>query len=124
MTAADHFETVETQNGNNRPRRVRVLSAKRQAQNKARKEREIDVKRRTVIRLRMMIASIEQEIAKLDVSISSELAMARVRKPSHSTYPIAARTMHARRENLKATIAALADHHALTDLSEAIAVAG
>ena len=39
-------------------------------------------------------------------------------------YPIAARTMHARRENLKATIAALSDRLALTDVSEAVAVAG
>jgi hypothetical protein len=116
MTAADHFETVETQNGNNRPRRVRVLSAKRQAQDEARKEREIDAKRRTAIRLRMMIASIQQEIANLDVSINSELALARIRKTSHSAYQIAARTMHARRENLKATIAALSDRLALTDL--------
>jgi hypothetical protein len=124
MTDADRFETVETQNGNNRTRRVRVLLAKRQAQNEARKEREIKAKRRTAIRLRMMIASIEQEIANLDASISSELALARVRKHSHSAYPIAARTMHARRENLKTTISVLSDRYALSDLSEAIAVAG
>ena len=124
MTDADHFETVETQNGNNRPQRVRVLLAKRRVQNEARKEREIKAKRRMAIRLRMMIASIEQEIANLDASISSELALARVRKASHSAYPIAARTMHARRENLKATIAVLSDRYALTDPSEAIAVAG
>ena len=123
MTKADHFETGETQNGN-RPRWVRVLLAKRWAQEEARRKREIDAKKRTAIRLRMMIASIEQEIVNLDASISSELALARVRKPSHSAYPIAVRSMHARRENLKATIAVLSDRYALSDPSGAIAVAG
>ena len=124
MTKADHFDTVETQNGNNCPPRDRMRLAKRQAQDEARRKREIYAKKRTAIRLRMMIASIEQEIANLDASISSELALARVRKPSHIAYPIAARTMHVRRENLKATIAVLSDRYALTCSSEAFAVAG
>jgi hypothetical protein len=116
MTSQYYFETVEIEGENNHPGRVQALLAKRQAQNEARKQREMEVKRRTAIRLRMMIASIEQDIANLDASISSELALARVRKPFHFAYPIAARTMQARRENLKATVAALSDRLALTDV--------
>ena len=109
-----YFETVEIEGENNHPGRVRALLVKRQAQ--IREQREIEVRRRTAIRLRMMIASIEQDIANLDASISSELVLARVRKPFHFAYPIAARNMQARRENLKATVTALSDRLALTNV--------
>jgi hypothetical protein len=116
MTSLSRFETVELECGNDHPGRVAVFLPKRQAQNEVREQREIEAKRQTAIRLRMMIASIERDIANLDASISSELALARVRKPSHFAYPIAARTMQARRENLKATVTALSDRLALTDV--------
>jgi hypothetical protein len=121
MTEQYYFKTVKTECGNN-PGRIRALLPKRQARNEARNEREIEVKRRTAAQLRIVIASLEREIANLDVSISSELALASVREPSHFAYPILAKTMQARRENLKATIAALSDRLALTDVPEAIAV--
>jgi cell division protein FtsB len=89
--------------------------AKRQAQNEARKQREIEIKRRAATQLRTMIVTLEREVANLDDGISSELILARVRDPSHFAYPISVRTMQARRENLKATIAALSDRLALTD---------
>lgn len=111
-----YFETVEIQGENHHPGRVQALLAKRQARNEACKQREIELKRRTATQLRMMIASIEREIANLDVSIDSELALARVRKPLHFACPIAAKAMQARRENLKATVAALSDRLALTDV--------
>ncbi len=116
MTSQYYFETVKIECENNHPGRVAALLAKREAQNEAREQREIEVKKRTAIRLRMMIASIERDIANLDASINSELALARVRKPSHFAYPVAARTMQARRENLKATVAALSDRLAFTDV--------
>jgi hypothetical protein len=114
MTSQYYFETVEIEGENNHPARVQTLLAKRQAQNEVRKQKEIEVKRRTATQLGMMIASIERDIANLDVSINSELEVARVRKPF--AYPIAARTMQARRENLKATVAALSDRLGLTDI--------
>jgi hypothetical protein len=116
MTSQYYFETVEIEGENNHPGRVQAFLAKRQAQNEARKQKEIEVKRRTATRLRMMIASIERDIANLDASINSELELARIRKPFHFAYPIAARTMQARRENLKATVAALSDRLASTDV--------
>jgi len=115
MTEQYHFETVKIKSGNNHPGRIRVLLAKRQAQNEARKQREIEIKRRAATQLRTMIVNLEREVTNLDDSISTELALASVRDPSHFAYPIAARTMQARRKNLKATIAALSDRLALTD---------
>jgi hypothetical protein len=117
MTEQYHFETSNIEFGNI-PRRVRAVSAKLRAhaQSEARKEREIEVKRQTVIQLRTMIAGLEREIANLDLSIRSELELSRVREPSHFAYPILARTMQGRRENLQATVAALSDRLALTEL--------
>lgn len=116
MTSQSYYETVGIEPENNHAGRVAAFLARRQAQNVAREQRELEVKRQTAIRLRMMIASIGRDIANLDASIGSELALARVRKPSHFAYPIAARTMQARRENLKATVAALSDRLALTNV--------
>jgi anti-sigma-K factor RskA len=82
----------------------------------AHKEREIENRKRTATRLQTMIASLEQEIANLDASIVSELALSDVRKSSHFAYPISARTMDARRKNLKATVAALSDRLALSEV--------
>jgi hypothetical protein len=115
MTEQYHFETSNLKFGNI-PRRIRAVSAKRQAQNEARTEREIEVKRQTAIQLRAMLAGLEREIANLDSSIRSELELSRVREPSHFAYPILVRTMQARRENLQATIAGLSDRLALTEL--------
>jgi hypothetical protein len=122
MTEQYHFDTVKIESRNSHAGRVRALLAKRQADDDARKQREIEINRRTATQLRMMIASLEQELANLDVSIGSELALAHVRDPSHFAYPISARTMQKRRENLKATIAALSDRLQSTGVSGTIAV--
>jgi hypothetical protein len=108
MTKPYYFETVKIECGNN-PGRVGALSAKRQILNEACEQRDIEVKRRTAIQLRTTIAGFQREIANLDVSISSELELASVREPSHFAYPILARAMQARRENLKTAIATLSD---------------
>jgi hypothetical protein len=115
MTKQCHFETVKIKCGNNHPGRIRAILAKRQAQNEARKQREIEIKRRAARQLRTMIVTLEREVANLNDGISSELMLARVRDPSHFAYPISVRTMQARRENLRATIAALSDRLALND---------
>ena len=116
MTDQHHFETSEIDRRHDaHPGRRSSTLAKRQAQNEARKQREIEIKRRAATQLRTMIAALEREVANLDHGISSELALARFRDPSHFGYPVSARTMQARRENLKATIAALWDRLALSD---------
>ena len=123
MTKQCHFETVKIKCGNNHPGRIRAILAKRQAQNEAREQREIEIKRRAATQLRTMIVTLEREVANLGDGISSELMLARVRDPSHFAYPISVKTMQARRENLKATIAALSDRLALTDDAPAQRVA-
>jgi cell division protein FtsB len=115
MTDQHYFETAETARRSDHPGRKLSILAKHQAQNEARKQREIEIKRRAATQLRTMIVTLEREVANLDDGISSELMLARVRDPSHFAYPISVRTMQARRENLKATIAALSDRLALTD---------
>lgn len=116
MTEQGYSETAKIEVESIHPGRGGALLANRQAQNEARAQKEIEVKRRTAIRLRMMIANIERDIAKLDDSINSELALDRVRKRYHLAYSIAARTMQACRENLKATSVMLSDRLALTDV--------
>jgi cell division protein FtsB len=115
MTDQHYFETAETARRSDHPGCKLSILAKHQAQNEARKQREIEIKRRAATQLRTMIVTLEREVANLDDGISSELMLARVRDPSHFAYPISVRTMHARRENLKATIAVLSDRLALID---------
>jgi hypothetical protein len=102
-----HFETEKYKPEKSHPGRVRANSARRCAQHEARKQKEIAVKLREAAQLQPIIVKLECEVANLDDSIDSELALSGVREPSHFAYPIAARTMRARRENLKHTIAAL-----------------
>jgi hypothetical protein len=109
MTAQYHFETMEDKRENTHPGRVRALLARRQAQNEIRMQREIEIKRRAAKQLRTIIVNLEREVVNLDDSIGSELALASIRDPSHFAYPISVRTMQARRENLRTTIAALSD---------------
>jgi hypothetical protein len=116
MADQHYFETAEIDpKRDDHPGRKRSILAKRQAQNEARKQREAEIKRRAAKQLRTMIAALEREVVNLDDGISSELALARVRDPSHFGYPMSVRTMRARRKNLKATIGALSDRLALTD---------
>jgi hypothetical protein len=107
------FETVKLGLGSGPER---LLSARRQAKHEAHRQWEIDIKKRTAIRLRTVIADLGQEIANLDISIASELALARVRDRAHFAYPISVRMMQARRENLEASVAALSDRLSLIDL--------
>lgn len=115
MNERYHFETVDDKREDAFPRRVSAPSAKRQTQNEIRRQREIDIKRRTATQLRTMIVKFEREIANLDDSIGSELALASIRDPSHFAYSFSVRTMQMRRENLKTTIASLSDRLARVD---------
>jgi len=102
-----HFETDKYKGEKNHPGRVRANPAKRRAQHEARKQIEIEVKLKEAKQLQTLIIKLEREVAHLDDSINSELALSRVSEPSHFAYPISARMMQARCENLKHTIAAL-----------------
>jgi hypothetical protein len=117
MTRQYDFETVKLSRWSD-PGRGLPLSVKRQAQYEAREQREIEGQNRTSIRIRTMLVDLEREITNLEVSINSELALASVRDRTHFAYPISARMMESRRENLKATVAALSERLASIDLSK------
>jgi hypothetical protein len=115
MTEPHYFETMKVDRGINHPGRVRARFAKRQLQHEIRKQKEIETDRRAAMQLRAMIAAFERALSSLDDSINADLERARIRDPSHFAYPISVRTMTTRRNNLKATIAALSDRLAITD---------
>jgi hypothetical protein len=64
---------------------------------------------RNLANLEKMIADVERGILALQLSINVEIASARVHDPSQCGYPITARTLASRRDNLKLTLAVLSD---------------
>jgi hypothetical protein len=58
-------------------------------------------------RLAVLLESLRHDAGFLEANIAHEEYRTGRRDPSHYSYPIAARTMVQRRDNLKATIAAL-----------------
>lgn len=57
--------------------------------------------------IRTMLGDLDRTIQLLDVDIATEEQRVRVFDVSHATYPILARTLATRRDNLKDTIVAL-----------------
>ena len=115
MTDQHHFETTRIERGSNHPRRIPAPLAKRQSQDERRQQREIETNRRAEGHIRALIAKLERDVLSLDDSINADLESSRVRDRSHCAYPISVRTMTARRENLKATIAVLSERLAKVD---------
>jgi hypothetical protein len=62
---------------------------------------------REAVQTRSLIADIGRIAQILDTDIAAEEVQARVFDPSQAVYPMLARTMAARRDNLRETIAAL-----------------
>jgi uncharacterized protein YaaN involved in tellurite resistance len=120
MSAQCHSETVNDQIENKHPEKVRASLAKSRTQHEVRKQTEIERQLRETRQLQSMISNLEREVANLDDSIISELALSSVREPSPFAHPISARMMLARRENLKTTIAALSDR--LSSSNQPVAV--
>jgi hypothetical protein len=117
MSEPCQFETSDDERLEERPLPGRPPSAIRQAHNEIRRKSEIEIKRRTAAQLRATIVGFEREVANLDESISSELALASIHEPSPFAYPSSVRTMVARRDNLNASIVALSDRLAKLDYS-------
>jgi len=107
MTHKYCFETIPR--GSNHPGRIRHRLAKRHAREQARRQKEIDLRQREAVQIRSTIASLNRTIAALESSITAALERSHVTDPQHYAFPISARTMIARRDNLKGTIAALSD---------------
>ena len=101
-----YFETTETER-RNYPRRVRARFAKRVDGGEIRERREIENNRIAAARIQDLIKGLECVVSSLNGSIDAVLEGVQVRDPSHFAYPIAARTMSARRDNIQGTIAVL-----------------
>jgi uncharacterized protein YaaN involved in tellurite resistance len=109
MSAQCHSETVNDRIENKQPKKVRASLVNSPTQHEVRKQTEIERRLRETRQLQSMISDLEREVANLDDSIISELALSSIREPSAFAHPISARMMQARCENLKTTIAALSD---------------
>src|SRR5262249_51918268 len=101
-----HFEARQAQSGNDLES-VHARLTKPWARLELRLQKQIELKRATAAKVRSLIEELERQAAGLDDTLSKVLEGARVRDPSDYAYPIEARTMGARRDNIKSTIAAL-----------------
>jgi len=66
-----------------------------------------DAALREAAKIRTMINDLDRVVRILDCAIATEEERARVSNPLDASYPVPARTLTARRDNLKGTIAAL-----------------
>jgi hypothetical protein len=101
-----YFETTEAERRIH-PRRVRGRFTKRVDRIEIQKQAEIKNNRVAAERIQDLIKGLEGTLSSLNGSIGAALEGVQVRDPAHFAYPIAARTMSARRDNIQATIAVL-----------------
>jgi hypothetical protein len=92
-----------------RLRRLQALAEKRQRQIERRREAELAASNRAAAQIRLLMANIEAEVADLDARIAADIEVATVKDPSREVFPISAKAMIARRDNLKSTIRALSE---------------
>jgi hypothetical protein len=109
MTDQSYFETEVLRGFGGDPGRVRVLSTKRRPTDESRRQAEIDASRWKAVQTRALIAELERTVVSLEVDIAAELERTRVRDPLNIAYPISVTTLAARRDNVKATLAALSE---------------
>lgn len=107
MTEQSYFETVNTERALSR--RARAPVTKPLAREERRRLSMLDMARQKRQGTEAMLRDLRHAVRLLDHSIEAELEGSRIRDPSHFAFPMTARTLLARRDNLKATIAALAD---------------
>ncbi|MET0677084.1 MAG: hypothetical protein ABW175_14895 [Bradyrhizobium sp.] len=69
----------------------------------------IDALQRTRQRTEAVVSDLKNAAALLDINIEAELQGSPTRDPGHFAFPMAARSLMARRDNLQATISALCD---------------
>ena len=105
MTNWYYFETADTE----RPGNVRPLSAKRQAREESKRQALINAAQRKAQRVEAMIRDLQKAVLFLDHSIEAELDSSWIKDTAHFAFPMSARALVIRRDNLKATIAALSD---------------
>jgi hypothetical protein len=99
-------ETTEMERKNH-PGRVRARSTKRFVRSEMRNQKEIENNRTAAAQIRSMITALEHAVSSLNGSIDAVLEGSQVRDPSNFAYPVAARAMSARRDNIQSTIGVL-----------------
>jgi hypothetical protein len=102
MTSQPHFETAAVERSNR-------AQTKRRAIEDRKRLAMIDGLRRTRQRTEAVLMDLKNTATLLDYSIESELQSSPTRDPRHFAFPMTARALISRRENLKATIAALSE---------------
>ena len=103
------FETAKYKHEKNHPGEIATTPTRRRAQQETQGQKHVEAKQSDARRLQTLIISLAREIANLDESIASELALSSDREPSHFAYPVSVSMMRARRENLNNTIEGLTD---------------
>lgn len=101
MTRPYHLET-----GVERPTRA---EAKRRAIEERKRLAMVDALQRTRQRTEAVVTDLKNTAALLDINIEAELQGSPTRDPGHFAFPMSARSLMARRDNLQATISALCD---------------
>jgi hypothetical protein len=102
MTQQHHLETANVERSNR-------AQAKRHAIEGRKRLAMIDGLQRTRQRTEAVIMDLKKTAISLDYSIETELQSSPTRDPCHFAFPMTARALIARRDNLKVTIAALSE---------------
>ena len=102
MTQQHHLETA------NVPRSNRI-QAKRDAIEERKRLATIDALQRMRQRTEGVLTDLKNTATMLDYSIETELQSSPTRDPRHFAFPMTARALITRRDNLRATIAAISE---------------
>ena len=98
MTHQSCFDTVNTEG-----------AAKRRAREERKRLDYLNAAQKRQRATEVMLRDLQRTVAMLEESIKAELESVWIKTPSHFAFPMNARELVARRDNLKATIAALTD---------------
>lgn len=114
VTQQHHFETAQLERSN------RAQSKKRAIEERQRLAR-IDALRRMRQRTEAALTDLKNSATLLDHSIETELQSSTTRDPRHFAFPMTARALIARRDNLEATMKALSKELARSELERLVA---
>jgi hypothetical protein len=114
MTQQHHFETAQLERSN------RAQSKQRASEERQRLAR-IDALRRMRQRTEAALTDLKNSATLLDHSIETELQSSATRDPRHFAFPMTARALIARRDNLEATMKALSKELARSELERLVA---
>ena len=109
MTQQPHLETADVERSNR-------AQAKRRAIEERKRVAMIDALLRMRQRTAAVLMDLKSAATLLDCSIETELQSSPTRDPRHFAFPMTARALIARRDNLRATIAALSEELARSEL--------